>query len=821
MSIAKNHLPATKQDEEVFKGSGFGLTRSSFLKAGGALVIGISLPGLAGTATAEADVSPAKQVPTLPPVPDAGISPNVLSSYLAINGDGSVTAFTGKLEIGHGNQTMITQLVAEELYLAPDDITLVMGSTDSTINAGPTVGSQTTKTVWTTVRPAAAFGYQTLLQMAAAKLGVPATQLTAAGGTFTDTQNSSNKVTYGDLVNGQVLTQTLNTATVTTMKPISEYTIIGTSQPRVDIPPKVMAEFEYVHDVRVPGMLHGRVIRPPAIGAQLVTVGPAPEGVQIVRIGNYLAVAAEDEWTAIQAAQNLKTTWTSWTGLPKPSEFRDYVLTKQPEIPNYPQLITPTADASNASAPNQTTDPIPAAPNLSIYQAEANVTAALKGAAKTLFAEYSTPMETHGSLAPACAVASVLPSQVVVWSGTVGPAGLRTTISTVLGVNQEIVHVHPFPPSGSYGRSGSDACAVDAALMAQALGVPVRVQWMRADEHQWDPKGPATIHQLQGGVDDDGNVVAFYHEGWLAGGENGTMLISAALAGKIALTESTGGWSTAYQCYTFPPQATAIVVHSEPDVGTAQNNGWGIFSAQLRSPGQFQITFAFESFVDELAALAGADPVQFRLKYLTDERYINVLNTMAEMADWQTRPSPAGAASSSSRVVTGRGVAMCLRGGTYAGNVAEVQVDRGTGKITVNKIWGAQDCGLVVNPRAIQLLADAGIQQGISRTLIEQLTFNQSIVTSVDWYTYPVIRFDQSAPVEFQPINNPAYPPNGSGEPCMTATAAAIGNAVFDAAGIRLRDLPMRPASVIEALKANGTYMPVKSKKKPTKTKQS
>jgi CO/xanthine dehydrogenase Mo-binding subunit len=413
----------------------------------------------------------------------------------------------------------------------------------------------------------------------------------------------------------------------------------------------------------------------------------------------------------------------------------------------------------------------------------------------------------------------VLPTQVVVWSGTVGPSGVRSTVAGVLGVNESIVHVHPFPPSGSYGRSGADACTVDAALMSQALGVPVRVQWMRADEHQWDPKGPATIHQMKGGIDAEGNVAAYYHEGWLAGAELGTTLISAALAGKTALMESAGGWSTAYQTYTFPPKSTAIVVHSQPDLATQQNAGWGVFSAPLRSPGQFQVTFAHESFVDELAALAGADPVQFRLKYLTDERYISVLNHIVGMAGWQTRPSPSGDASSSKRVVTGRGVGMALRGGTYAGNVAEVSVDRHTGKITVNKIWGAMDCGLVVNPRAVQLGSVAGIMQGVSRTLMEEIKFNQSIVTSDDWYSYPVIRFEEAPEVEFDVIDNPAFTMNGAGEPGMTPTAAAIGNAVFDATGLRLRSMPLKPAKVQAALKAAGKYVAVKSAKKPTNTK--
>lgn len=816
MSIAERDDAGLEQDVEVFAGTG--LTRSTFLRAGGALVIGLALPMAATTAAAEASTSPATPVPTLPPVPASGISPTLLSSYLTVNADGTVTAYTGKVDLGQGNQTAISQIIAEELYLTPDKINLVMGDTDHCVNQGYTAGSTTIQTMWTSMRPAAAFGFQTLMQLASAKLGVPVSSLTAANGVISVVNNSAASVSYGDLVGGQVLSQTVPSVTskgatslnVANMKPVSEYTVVGTSPPRVDIPPKVTADYQYVQDVRVPGMLHGRVVRPPAFGAQLVTVGPVPDGVQLVRIKNFLAVAHEDEWTAIQAAQNLKTTWTEWKGLPEQGDMFEYIF-NSPEIKGSPALVTSSADASTQA----TISPIPAPPNLTMAQAKANVQTALAGAAKTLSVGYDTPMNTHGTLGPSCAVVSTIPGQTMVWAGTQGPSGVQTAVAGVLGVDPSTVHVQALPASGCYGRNGADLVCVDAALMAQALGVPVRVQWMRADEHVWDPKGPATIHQMQGGLDANGNVVAYYHEGWLAGAQYDTTIIGAVLAGKSAYTLGGGSWSTGYQTYTFPN--LAVIAHSQPDFATAQNQGMGVYSAWLRSPAQFQVTFAHESFIDELAALAGADPIQFRLKYLTDERYISVLNHIAQMAAWDTRPSPAGAASSNSRVVTGRGVAMALRDGTYAGNVAEVEVDRHTGKITVNKIWGAQDCGLAVNPRAIQLGAEAAIVQGTSRVLMEECTFNQSIFTSVDWYTYPVIRFEEAPEVEFDVIDNPAFTMNGSGEPPMTPTAAAINNAVFDATGVRLRSMPLKPAKVVAALKEAGKY--VSAPKAPTKKK--
>jgi nicotinate dehydrogenase subunit B len=447
-SRKKNRAPRRDEDVEIFEGSG--LTRSTFLKAGGALVIGIALPMVAETASAEASTSPLKQVPTLEPLPNTGINPTVLSSYLWIAADGSVTAFTGKLELGNGNQTSISQIIAEELYLQPNDINLIMGNTDTTPNQGSTVGSGTIKAMWTSMRPAAAFAYQTLLQMAATKLGVPASTLTAANGIFTASGTPAVTVSYGDLVGGQVLTQTMpytKTSTgafsalnVPNMKPISEYTVVGTSPNRIDIPPKVTADYEYIQDVRVPGMLHGRVIRPTGIGSQLVTVGPAPKGVQIVRINNFLAVAAEDEWTAIKAAANLKTTWTEWKGLPTMAGLNEYIY-NSPEIAGSPALMTAASDAST----QLTGDPIPAPPNLTMAQAKFNVTQAMEGAAKTISGVYDTPMETHGQLGPSCAIVSVLPTQVMIWSGTVAPSGVALTVASALGVNPNIVHSHPFP----------------------------------------------------------------------------------------------------------------------------------------------------------------------------------------------------------------------------------------------------------------------------------------------------------------------------------------------------------------------------------------
>jgi CO/xanthine dehydrogenase Mo-binding subunit len=792
------------QDYEIMEKRGF--TRATFLKGGGALVIGLAFPVAAAVdpAVAAANVAPLKQIPTVGPV--VSVNPGLLSSWLAINADGTVTGFTGKVDLGQGNQTALSQVIAEELYVSVDKVNLIMGNTDTCPDQGYTAGSSTMAAGAPQLRQAAASGYQTLLQMASTVLGQPVADLHVADGVVGVVGDPSATVSYGDLVKGQVFTATIPytgtaasfTLQVTDTKPVSEYTVVGQSVPRVDIPPKVTAEYEYVHDVRVPGMLHGRVVRPPAIGAQLISIGKVPDGVKPVVIGNFVGVAAETEWEAIQAAANLETKWTSWAGLPTMEGLDEFIYNTPPS--------STTVAVSNPAVPKaQTATPA------GVAAATGNVATHLASAAKTISGTYTTPIETHGSLGPSCALVDVQPNQVTVWAGTQGPNGLINAVGQALGLTEvdntyPTVHVHAYPASGCYGRNGADPVAIDAALMSQALGVPVRVQWMRADEHVWDPKGPATIHQMQGGIDADGNVVAYQHEGWLAGGEYDTSIIGAALAGKTAYTAGAfAGWSSNYFEYTFPN--VAVIGNQLNDLASEQSGGpkfVGLISAWLRSPAQFQITFAHEGFVDELAALAEADPVEFRLRNLTDPRFINVLQHVASMANWDTRPSPAGASTSKDRVVKGRGVAMALRDGTYAGNVAEVEVDRHTGQITVTQIWAAQDCGLVVNPRAVTLGAEAGIVQGVSRTLLEQVTFNESIVTSVDWITYPILRFEQAPVVTFEPLNNPSVPSNGSGEPPMTPTAAAIGNAVFDATGVRLRNIPFRAKYVLEQLTAAG-----------------
>jgi nicotinate dehydrogenase subunit B len=744
-------------------------TREAFLKGGGALIVAVGLP-VAWPATANG----ATEAPQAWP---AEIDPAALDSWLAIHADGSVTAFSGKTELGQGNRTALAQIVAEELDLPFERVRMAMGDTAHSVDQGPTVGSLTIALAGPQLRQAAANGRQALLALAAAKLGVPADKLAVKDGVVSPAGDASRKVSYGELVGGKLLGVAMPRPGKGTgfglalggaqPKAPGEYAIVGKSVARVDIPPKVTGQAFYIQDVKVPGMLHGRVIRPKGLGSQLLSVGKPSHGARVVRLKNFLGVVAETEWAAIQAAKELKVTWSDWAKLPTMENLYSYVRAA-PSLED--AVVAKTGDAAKA----------------------------LAGAPRPLSASYTTAVQTHGSIGPSCAVADVKDGSATVWSGTQGPNVVRAALADALDIPPENVRVIAFDASGCYGRNGSDMATVDAALMSQLVGSPVRVQWMRHDEHGWDPKGPATVHQLHGGLDAKGAIVGWDHEAWIPAFFE-TTVIGSVLAGRTARMPSLHLWEGPI-LYDIP--ATRQSVHYQGDIGSAENDGVGLISAWVRSPVQTQVTFAMESFFDELAAAAGADPVELRLRGMKDKRMVTVLETAARAAKWQTRPSPGPNARAASGVARGRGVAISLRGGTYNAAVAEVEVNRKTGKIRVGHIVVVQDNGLTINPRAARLGIEAGVVQTVGRTLLEEVKFNRANVTSLDWDGYPIIRFLDAPTVDVILIDQPSLRATGSGEPSVNPIAPAIGNAVFDAVGIRLRSLPMKPALVKAALKA-------------------
>jgi CO/xanthine dehydrogenase Mo-binding subunit len=746
-------------------------TRSAFLKGGGALIVVIGLP------TAVWGIASARE--GAPKTWPALVDPSALDSWLAIHADGTVTAFTGKTELGQGNRTALSQIVAEELDVAFDRVRMVMGDTARCVDQGPTVGSLTIKVAGPQLRQAAADGRLALLTMAATRLDVPAGKLTVTDGVITPAGDASRRVSYGELVDGRLLGVAVPVKGEGSgfalalggaqPKAASKYKIVGQSVARVDIPPKVTGEHFYIQDVHVPDMLHGRVIRPTGLGSQLLGYGKPSHGARVVHLKNFLGVVAEREWDAIQAAQDLEVEWSDWAGLPTMDDLYSYIR-DTPSLED--AVVASTGDAA----------------------------AALAAAARRFEATYTTAVQTHGSMGPSCAVADVKDGSATVWSGTQGPDVVRKAVADALLMPLERVRIITFEASGCYGRNGSDPATIDAALMSQLTGRPVRVQWMRHDEHGWDPKGPATVHQLRGGLDASGAIVGWDHEAWIPAFFE-TTVIGSVLAGRTTRMPSLHLWEDPI---LYDIAASRQLAHYQGDIGSTENDGVGLISAWIRSPVQLQLTFASESFLDELAAAAGVDPIELRLQGMKDQRMIAVLEAAARAAKWQTRPSPDPAAATSG-VARGRGVATSLRGGTYNAAVASVEVDRATGRIRVGHMIMVQDNGMTINPRALVLGIEANVVQTVSRALIEEVKFDRSNVTSLDWNGYPIIRFTEVPTVDVISIDQPDLPATGSGEPSCNPVAPAIANAVFDAVGVRLRSLPMTPDRVKAALDAATT----------------
>lgn len=753
------------------------LGRRDFLKASGGLVIAFSLLDVPGAMAATASAADAVTAP-----PPAG----KLYAWLAIHPDNTATLFTGKVEVGTGVETALAQIAAEELDFPVDKLEVVMGTTSETVDQGPTYGSMSVRYAGPQIRHAAAAGRAALLDLAAAHFGVPASQLSSKEGSISVIGDRSGSVTYGALVEGKRLDMDidvsgeafdLKVAPDARIKDASTYRVVGQSVPRKDIPAKVTGAFTYIQDVRVEGMLHGRVVRPYGVEATLSSVDESglkdiPGFLQIVRDGNFLGVVAETEWAAIQAADKLgsvldpqgpqagQAKWSDWQGLPAQDKIWE--------------TLRETAGSNTSVASKGSAEMV------------------LTSATKTLKATYRTPFQMHGSIGPSCAIADVRKDRAIFWAGTQMPHQARRDMAKLLDMDPDKIELNWFEASGAYGRNGLEHVIADAALMSQAVGRPVRVQWMRWDEHGWEPKGPAIVQDLVGAVDDKGGVTAWRHHMWIPT-TGDTHLIAATLAAKPAIGSTGQGSAAITYAYTF--DNADVACHGEGRVG--------LLTAWLRSPAQFETTFAMESFIDELAAAAGQDPLSFRLKYLEDQRAIDVLKAAAETYGWESRPSPLKG-QGDGKLARGRGIAWVNRDDARVATIADVTVDRESGEIRVKRVVVAHDCGLVVNPDGIKNQIEGNIIQSMSRTLHEEVTFDRAHVTSLDWQGYPILRFEEIPDrIDIVLVNNrPEYPSFGAGEPSTCPTAAVIGNAVFDAIGVRLRQTPFRPERVKEALQA-------------------
>jgi len=746
------------------------LNRRQFLKTTGALIIGFNLfPPSSVSAQSMAE-------------PAADADPRELDSWLAIAPDGTVTVYSGKVDLGTGVETALAQIVAEELDVPFNKVQMVSLDTAKAIDQGVTAGSRTIERAGPQLRQAAAAAKQELLKLASQRLGSPVESLSVTSGVVSA---GSKKVTYAQLIGGKKFNTkipvsgtgwNMKVAPDARTKTFKDYKIVGTSQKRVELPPKMTGEFVYVHDVRIPGMLHGRVVRPPTVTSKPASVDDSslktiPGFVKVVQEGSFLGVVCTTEWSAIKAAKALKVTWSA-------------PQTKMPAGPDEVFAYLQNTKSLRDQVTVNRGDP----------------EAALSKAGKTYEATYRWPFQMHGMMGPSCAVADVGKDHATIYSGTQGSFGTRTAVAEMLGFPEKNVRLLWREASGSYGRMSSDDVSEDAALLSRAVGKPVRVQWMRDDEHGWEPKGPAQLDLIRAGVDDQGKIIAwdFADRGLplTAASSPGLRLLASRQIGmKPKADGNSNGTQGGGEIYTFENQKCAA-----PLIPWVQADETPLRTSYLRAPGDLGRCFASESFIDEIAADQKVDPVQFRMRYLGEnKRGADALMAAVKQAAWQERPSPAAASMGGKAI--GRGVAISNRADTICGAVAEVEVDKSTGEVSVKRFVLSHDCGLVINPDGLKNQIEGNIIQGVSRALMEAVKFDSSGIKSLDWSTYPVIRFPKVPEIEIVLINRPEMPALGGGEPSSAPIAAAIANAIFDATGVRLREAPFTPERVLAGLK--------------------
>jgi CO/xanthine dehydrogenase Mo-binding subunit len=697
---------------------------------------------------------------------DAGrpLDPKLVDSCLAIHRDGAVTVYTSKVDVGTGMRVAMAQMVAEELGVAAARVTVVDGDTARCPNHGGTGGSTGLTRGGTAVRQAAATARQALLGLAATQLKRPAGELTIVAGEVRPASGGRG-ISVASLIGDRRLDVAVDPAAP--LMPPSRYSVVGTSPARPDVPAKCTGRYTYIQDVSVPGMLHARVIRPPSLGATLTTVDETsvrhlPE-VRVVRVESFLAVVARDEWAAVRAARELAHTWSDWQGLPGHDNLERYLRDGVVER-------------------DQT------------FVTRGTIETAMESAARKLSATYFWPCQSHASLGPSCAVADVRDEGTTIWTSSQVTYGLRATLSRVFGLDAEKVRVVFVEGSGSYGTNGADHAAADAVLISKTIRQPVRVQWSRQDELGWDPKGPQQLLDIRAGVDASGRLVAWDTEMWIPTNRRGARVLLAAQAAGIP--QDSGR------------DAAAIFENGDPSYETPNVRVLGhwmrdtpLNPSNLRAPGKPGNVFAVESMIDEVAAAVQVDPLAFRTGQLTDPRALDALARASKAFGWQPRPSP-NPGRAAGALLAGRGMAYVRykQAENYIATFMEVAVERASGAIGVRRVVCAHDCGLIVNPEALRNQIEGAIVQTLSRALHEEVQFDRSKVTSVDWATYPLLRFPEVPSIEVILINRPDQPLWGAGEAAAVPVAAALGNAFFDATGVRLRRVPFTRDRVKAAL---------------------
>jgi len=778
------------------------LTRSKFVKGAGAMVVGLSVVG-AGVGAKAANAADVPLLPGTKYSPNPGVS----DAWFTIHADGTITMRTGIAEMGQGSaSTAFAQIAADELNVPYSAITeVVIGDTDRTPGGGIAAGFMFLGAP--NIRKVAAYIYQTLLSMASTQLGAPVGSLTVKDGVIS---GGGKTVSYGQLVGGKALNLSIPvTGDATSFlgltvlgnpptKPMGQYNVVGHSIPMRTIPPIVSGQATYVGDVRLPGMLHARVVHPPGLGSKLISVGKLDKkqfpSTQVVVKGNLVAVVDPVEYTAIQASAVLaaKTKWTKWEGLPGSGN-----------------LFSAMRKLDYSTAPVLT--------GVNTGNAEA----AFQSAATKLTATYEYPVEKHAPIGPTCAVGDVK-SDGTIWVHMHGqnPSMLRGEIAVMMKTPVDNVIVRWYDGSGHYGRSngGNTGAEEEAVILSAAVGKPVRVQWMRADDMQWSTQAPPEMSDVAAGLDASGKLVSFRVNHYSTAGQD-DRLVGALLAGLPTM---------AAPAASPPPGSFSGITHGISDpwmydvVPNALQKGFGSWNIgqgtpstdpnyemnvglrghSMRTPGQRQQNFAHESMLNELAAAAKVDPIQFRINHTTAQRLVNVLNIVKQKSGWETRPSPSAKASTSAdKELIGQGCAAMLRSNTYWACTVKVSVVPKTGKVRVLNLVTAVDPGTVVNPVQLKRMVEGGAVMGVSESLHEGVTFNKSTITSRDWVSFPILRIAELPDIEVEIVNNPSVGSiGGAGEGPNGFVPAAIANAIFDATGKQPRRVPFTPRYIRQLL---------------------
>ena len=766
------------------------ISRRSFLRSSGALVLSLGVNAVPGGRVLAQAVGAG---------PYADRDFLQLDTWIVIHPDNTATFFVGKTDGGQGTGTAFRQMMCDELDIAYDKTNLVMGTTDITPDQGGSGGSDAIERDGWPMRRVAAEARRVLLELGSERLGAPVAELTVSNGTIQVKSDASRSVTYAELVGGKRFDVALTgrnvdaTTGTAAVKPVNELRVVGQPVQRYDIPPKVDGSLTWAVDMKVPGMLHARNVRPPMAGATLRSIDESsvanlPGFVKVVSSGNYVAVVCEREEQAINAARQLKAEWAPPAVAPFPASDKlfDYIRSATP---------TSSEDPEVAGDPD----------------------AALAGAERVLEAEYEVPFQGHTAIGPAHALADPSDGQMTIYSNDMKTYGLRNGVAQFLGMPRERVRVVYMDGPQVYGRTAADDVGFEAAYLAHELGRPVRVQWMRNEETAWDTKGPAYVFKLRGGLDAANKLVALDYDAraidynHLGYNEPDTVLI-AQLMGRRRETPAAGGAETPSVKYGIANRRMTAHVIALPMIWETP-----LRTGNLRDPNGPQVTFAFEGFIDELAAAAGADPVQFRLEMIegsTEDnvfrraRSLAVVRAASETYGWDSRPSP-NPRRGTGPILTGRGIAYTYRSNTVVTVIAEVEVNRETGGVWAKRLVCAHDCGLAINPVGLSHTVECGMLHGLSRALWEEVQFDSEKVTSVDWASHPSLRHSDT-PEKIDVVlvngdpnpNRPDLPHYGAGETSHKPVIAAIANAVYDATGVRLRRAPFRKERVLAALRA-------------------